>query len=120
MMHKKQMSLEEKYLLLYKGGMGYILLLIIIIYGLVVFCYDNFLSLFYWINYGFIGKITPSIFIPNLGTNGSYEKTIILGLITLIITVIIPIYSFINSLYLKIKYTKIFMIKDERDPLMKI
>ena len=79
-------------------------LLIFLLYIFVFFYFDKLLFLFKWIDYELLGKIIPNIFIPKLGNNGTYEKSVIIGIITFLLYVINPIYSFVSHLKNLIKY----------------
>ena len=77
---------------------------LILLYALVIFYFDKFLFLFRWIDYELLSRIIPDIFIPKLGDNGSYEKSIVLGIITFLVILLLPTYSFVSWLKILIKY----------------
>ena len=79
-------------------------LLIFLLYIFVFFYFDKFLFLFRWIDYELLSKIIPDIFIPQLGDNGSYEKSVIIGVMTFLLYIITPMYAFVSHLKKLIKY----------------
>ena len=79
-------------------------LLIFLSYIFVFFYFDKFLFLFRWIDYELLSKIIPDIFIPQLGDNGSYEKSVIIGVMTFLLYIITPMYAFVSHLKKLIKY----------------
>ena len=79
-------------------------LALILLYAIVIFYFDKFLFLFRWIDYGLLSRMVPDIFIPKLGDNGSYEKSIVLGMLTFLVVLLLTTYSFVSWLKILIKY----------------
>ena len=86
-----------------------------LLYILVFFYFDKLLFLFKWIDYELLSKIIPNIFIPKLGDNGTYEKSVIIGIITLLCYMIFPVCAFVFEFKILIKYKGNIVDKKTRE-----
>lgn len=121
MMNNEEMNLENNSYPPIRYYFAFTLLAITLLYAIVIFFYDNLLPLLQWIPYRFLETITPSIFIPNIADKGSYEKSIIWGLMNFSCTIFLPVYMFCSSFQRLVKYKGVigdknnaFMIMEDR------